>query len=775
MSKTLRILFLEDIPHDAEMAIATLVEGGYHCEWERVDTRDAFLNRLETAEYDLVLADYALPSFNGMSAVKLFRERHLDIPFILVSGTLGEEAAVEVLRAGASDFVLKNRLFRLPDVVDRALSEYEVHRKGKDAAAENARLVAEITAERERLNNIVANVPGVVWEVWSDSGPSAQHTNFVSSHVETMLGYEREEWLTTPGFWLDIVHADDRKWAGKQGAAIYGGGPNKPFEFRWLAKDGRTVWAEAHCAVINNENGAPVGVRGVTIDITERKRAEARFRRLVDSNVQGVFFWNTKGEISGGNDAFLEISGYGAEEIDAGQVNWVAMTPPEYADVDRKALEQLAAKGVCSTYEKEWIRKDGTRVPILIGAATLGDDLGDGVCFALDLTDRKQLENELRHSQKMEAVGVLAGGIAHDFNNLLTAINGYSDLILKRMSVADPSRGNVQEVRDAGSRAAALTSQLLAFSRKQTIKPVVHDVNTVISNIEKMLRRIIRENIELRVILDANLENIKADPGQIEQVVMNLVVNSRDAMPIGGTITIETQNVDIDARYADQHVGITPGRFVKIVVTDTGQGIDQATHLKIFEPFFTTKEVGKGTGLGLSIVYGIVKQSGGFIMVYSEVGQGTTFKIYLPAVNDEVQRVPWAGDTPAELIGSETILLVEDEDIVRNLVSTILTENGYKVLEATNGIEALSLCEDYREPIHLLLTDFIMPKMNGMQLKDEVVKLLPDIRCLIMSGYTDHSIAHSEGIDAGTAFIEKPFTPDSLSQKIRQELDAQPG
>ncbi len=378
---------------------------------------------------------------------------------------------------------------------------------------------------------------------------------------------------------------------------------------------------------------------------------------------------------------------------------------------------------------------------------------------------------QLRQSQKMEAVGVLAGGIAHDFNNLLTAINGYSDLTLRKMKADDPLRHNVEEVKKAGDRAAELTSQLLAFSRKQVLKPRVHSLNSVIENIEKMLRRIIRENIELRTVLDPILGNVKADPGQVEQVIMNLAVNARDAMEEGGTLAIETQNVYLDEDYVSQNLTIAPGPFVRLTVTDTGSGMDEITKRHIFEPFFTTKEVGKGTGLGLSMVYGIVKQSGGDIMVYSELGHGTTFKIYLPRVEEDVDKPKWIGDREKTYVGSETILLVEDEEIVRNLVRAILTESGYNVLEANSGKAALEVCSSYDKPIHLLLSDVIMPKMSGSALKDEVVKILPDIKVLFMSGYTDDSIANRGVFDEAIAFIEKPFTRDSLGRKVREVLE----
>jgi CheY-like chemotaxis protein len=371
----------------------------------------------------------------------------------------------------------------------------------------------------------------------------------------------------------------------------------------------------------------------------------------------------------------------------------------------------------------------------------------------------------------MEAVGVRAGGIAHDFNNLLTAINGYSSLTLKKMAPGDPFRHNIEEVKNAGDRAAELTSQLLAFSRKQIMQPVVINLNSVVSNIEKMLRRIIRESIELRFVLDPELSNIKADPGQIEQVLMNLTINARDAMSNGGTLTVETQNVLLDEHYVGQHVTVAPGEFIKMTVTDTGQGMSAETQSHIFEPFFTTKDIGKGTGLGLSTVYGIIKQSGGDIRVYSEEGHGTTFKIYLPCVGEPIQKRAWATEV-ASGAGTETILLVEDEDIVRIFVRTILSENGYTVLEASNGNDALALARTYIGPIHMLLTDLIMPKMSGTELKDQLFVIRPDIRPMFMSGYTDESISHQGILNSGTAFIEKPFSPEALFRKVREVLEA---
>jgi signal transduction histidine kinase/FixJ family two-component response regulator len=382
-------------------------------------------------------------------------------------------------------------------------------------------------------------------------------------------------------------------------------------------------------------------------------------------------------------------------------------------------------------------------------------------------------EEQFRQSQKMDAIGQLAGGIAHDFNNVLTAINGYSELTIRQLPADDPLQQNLLEIKKAGDRAASLTRQLLAFSRKQVLQPKVLDLDSVILDMEKMLHRLIGEDIELRTVLAPDLGHIKADPGQIEQVILNLAVNGRDAMPQGGKLTIEAKNVYLEEKYSQQHLAITPGSYIRLAVSDTGIGMDAETQARIFEPFFTTKEAGKGTGLGLSTVYGIVKQSGGNIWVYSEVGGGTTFKICFPRVDKGTQLYEQPINARKEsLQGRETVLLAEDEEMLRNLICQVLTDNGYQVLEAANGAAALSVCEHYQEPIHLLITDVIMPGMSGRVLADRLGQLRSEMKILYMSGYTDDAIIHHGILDSEIPFLQKPFTPVDLTRKMRELLDA---
>ena len=423
------------------------------------------------------------------------------------------------------------------------------------------------------------------------------------------------------------------------------------------------------------------------------------------------------------------------------------------------------------TSEVMWFQK--TKVPLLSSDGQCREILG----IASEITQRKRAEEALGHTQaqflqaqKLEVVGRLAGGIAHDFNNLLTAIGGYSDLSLRGLGPDDPLRSNLEEIKGASDRAASLTRQLLAFSRKQVMQPKVFDLNSVVANTERLLRQMIGEDIELKTILQPDLGNVKADPGQMEQVIMNLVVNARDAMPSVGKLTIETANTELDEIYAQKHFAIMPGAYVTLAVSDNGIGMDEATQQHIFEPFFTTKEPGKGTGLGLSTVYGIVEQSGGKINVYSEVGKGTMFKIYLPRVHEDVQKYQSVAEVADLPMGTETILLVEDAEIVRNLTRKVLETSGYRVLEANSPGAALRICEEYQGAIDLLLTDVVMPDMSGRELANRLAAMRPSMQVLYMSGYTEDAIIHHGVLQEGINFIQKPFSPGELAQKVREVL-----
>jgi PAS domain S-box-containing protein len=545
------------------------------------------------------------------------------------------------------------------------------------------------------------------------------------------------------------------------------------FETVRQTKDGRLLDVSVTISPIKDAGGKIIGIFKVARNISAMKKNEARFRRLVDSNAQGVFFWNMKGEITDGNDAFLKLTGYTREDLQCGRINWTTMTPPEFAHLDEAAIDEIAAKGVCAMYEKEWIRKDGIRVPIYIGAAIFADNPDEGVCFVLDISARKKLEGEFRQSQKMEAIGQLAGGVAHDFNNILAVIQLQVGLMQGQGDLSTTQTEFVEEIGVAAQRAAALSHQLLLFSRKEMMHTHDLDLNQSISNMTKMLRRILGEDVQMQFKFSLQSTFIHADAGMIDQVLMNLAVNSRDAMPNGGHLVIETSVVQFDASDSAQSPQARPGSFVCLSVSDTGTGIAPEVLPKIFEPFFTTKDVGKGTGLGLATVFGIVRQHQGWICLDSEVGLGTSFHIYLPRLARMSDAKPEQTALTSPRGGNETILLVEDDAFLHASMRTTLLQLGYRVLEANNGVEAQEVWKQHRDEINLLLTDLIMPGgITGVYLSQILLKENPRLKVIFMSGYSAQMVSRDFPLKIAANFLAKPFRTHKLAQTIRNRLDA---
>ena len=505
------------------------------------------------------------------------------------------------------------------------------------------------------------------------------------------------------------------------------------------------------------------------------RAAEASFATLVEQAPVGIYRSSPQGRFLSVNTALVRMLGYDA----AAEVLGLDMARDLYADAAER--QRLVDRDTYSdrTYddvEATWKRKDGRLLTVQLSVRAVRDHAGRVEyyeTFVRDVTDQRRLQQQLLQSQKMDAVGRLAGGIAHDFNNLLTVITSYSDLLLEDLGKDDPKRDDVEQVRKAAEGAAALTRQLLAFSRQQVVEPRVLSLNTVVESLQKILRRVIGEDVQLATSLAPNLGSVRADVGQLEQVLMNLAVNARDAMPTGGKLTIETANAEHDPDYASRE-SASGRRFVMLAVTDTGCGMDEATKARIFEPFFTTKAPGKGTGLGLATVYGIVTQWGGFIWVYSEPGHGTSFKIYLPEVEGAAAAATAA---PHARIpgGTETVLLVEDAAALRAVAQQVLERHGYTVLAAPDAEAALGLAAGHRGRIHLLLTDVVMPGLSGRHLAERLTLTRPDIRVLYASGYTDDSVVRHGILESGTAYLQKPFTPDALARKVRAVLDGTSG
>jgi PAS domain S-box-containing protein len=650
MDQPIHILHLEDDPVDAELVQAKLEEASLTCRITRVQTRVEFAEALHRDSYDIILADFHLPMYDGMAALRLAQELCPDTPFIFVSGAMGEDAAIEGLTEGATDYVLKQKLSRLAPAIKRALQEAENWRERQRA--------------EEALKTSEARLAGII-----------------ESAMDAIISVDDEQRIV-------LFNAAAEQMFGCTAAEVSG----QPLE-RFIPERFRQAYQEQIRALGQ-------------ADITGRARGGL-----------GIVV----GQRTNGEEFPIEAS---ISQIETAGSKL-------YTIILRDITERQRTQEV-----------------------------------------RAKLEEQLRQAQKMESIGRLASGVAHDFNNLLTVIRGYTDLLQDSMTPEDPRVEDLEQIRRASERATALTRQLLAFSRQQILTPTVLDLNSLVANLYKMLERLIGEDISLSTLLQPGLWPITADPGQIEQVIMNLVVNARDAMPTGGKITIETGNIYLDDDYAQTHFEVPVGPCVMLAVADTGHGMDKPTQARIFEPFFTTKEQGQGTGLGLATVYGIVKQSGGHITVYSEPDQGTTFKLYLPAAETTAASLPAPQTQPVSQPGTETILLVEDDERVRSLAQRALQAEGYTILAACSGGEALSLVEQYQGGIDLLLTDVVMPQLNGRELAEQLKARHPQLKVLFMSGYTDDVVVRHGLLAAEIEFLPKPFSPNMLVSRVRQTLGA---
>ena len=598
-----------------------------------------------------------------------------------------------------------------------------------------------------------------------------------SLSYEKVLGYSVDELRGFSSF--EQIHPEDRERVKEAALEARRTGEGRSLEYRIRHKDGTWRVLESTASVIHNSKGGPEKLVIVNREITERKRAEealrrseSDFRTVVEDAPYGIFRVTLSGRFLMVNPALEKMLGYESRDelLKANLAKDIYRYPAEHQKMNALLLQGQNLKGI----EVEWRRTDGVLIRVRCSGWPVKHE-GGAVAylevFAEDITEQRVLERQLRMAQKMEAVGRLSGGIAHDFNNLLGVIIGYTQLVKRSLGPTHLCYEHTEEIEKASQRAVALTKQLLAYSRQQVLEPAILNLNTLVSDVEKMLSRLIGEDIALCLKLEPRLGQVKADHGQIEQVLMNLAVNARDAMPDGGYLTIETANAELDLAYTREHPGSKPGKYVMLGVTDAGTGMDPETLAQVFEPFFTTKERDKGTGLGLATVYGVVKQSGGYIAVESQKGKGASFKVYLPLVEeDAVTRESVPASSSGR--GSETILLVEDAEALRKLAHVFLRNNGYHVLSAADASEAMQVAEQSRRPIHLLLTDVVMPGMNGRVLAERLTPGNPAMKVLYMSGYTDIYIARHGALEPGTHLLHKPFTEETLTRKVREILDA---
>jgi len=765
MPDLVRVLMVEDVADDAALIERELRRAGITGAARRVDSERAYREALETFAPDIILTDHSLPTFGAADALRIALLAAPDTPVIVVTGSLDEETAAEYIKAGAADYVVKHHLERVGPAVLRALDLRRA--RAQQERAEEARRQGE-----ERFRALIEHGADAVALVAPD-----ETLLFASHSIERLLGFAPAELVGHPAF--ERVHPDDlpRVHAVLRDIVASPGTP-AGLELRWRHKDGS--WRHIDAVAVDRLAEPAVGAVVVNFrDVSERRTAEAalreseeRYRTLVEGVRDIIFALSPEGTIASLNPAFETITGWRREQ-------WVGqpferLVHPEDLPL---ALELLGRVVRGELRPASQFRVRTAKGDYRVGEFSATPQLHEGRLVGIlgigrDVTERVQLEQQLRQAQKMEAVGRLAGGIAHDFNNILTAITGYADLLLEDLAATDPRRQDADEIHKAADRAAGLTRQLLAFSRQQVLQPTVLEVNKLVADLEKMLRRLLGEDVELSTRLAPTTGRVKADPGQLEQVIMNLAVNARDAMPNGGKLTLETGNVNLDEAYAADHYPARAGPFVMLAVSDTGIGMSEETQAHMFEPFFTTKEKGKGTGLGLATVYGIIKQSGGFIWVYSEVGHGTTFKLYLPRVEELAERASAPAQAPARPVrGTETVLVVEDEAPVRNVARQVLERHGYTVLEAPSAEAALDLATRYTGTIHLLLTDVVMPGLNGRELASRLADLRPDARVIFMSGYTDDAVTRHGVLEPGSAYVQKPFTPDAIARRVREVLD----
>ncbi|MBI4774164.1 MAG: response regulator [Deltaproteobacteria bacterium] len=769
--QSLRVLFLEDVPSDAELAMRLLRRAGISCEERVIETRQDMLRELDVFGPDIILSDYTMPQFSGLEALEIRNQRAPDLPFVMVTVSIDEQTAVECIKRGADDYVNKDHLARLPRAVRAALEKKRLQLAEREAQDELKRTTQEWRATFDAVRDGVALLD-VDRKILRCNNAFRE---IVGKPLDDIIGQAVHR----------VVHGFDQP--PTQCPALRASRSLRRETWQIPVND---RWLDLVADPILGEDGRLTGIVHIVADITERKQAEEalreseeKYRLLFESSHDPIMTLAPPSwKYTSGNASAIRLFRACDENDFISRAPW-EYSPERQADgilSYEKAGEMIDTAMRDGSHFFEWRHKrlDGEEFPATVlltrfelnGRTLLQATVRD-ISESMRLeAEREKLRDQLLHAQKMESIGRLAGGVAHDLNNLLSPILGYSEMLLEDLGKHDVRRESVGEILRAGIRARDLVRQLLAFSRKQTLEFKSVNINQTIEGFEKLLRRTIPEDIGIQVISSPEIPAVMADVGQIEQVIMNLAVNAADAMPGGGKLTIETAVTDLDEAYAATHPDVEPGRYVRLAFSDTGCGMDAETRRRIFEPFFSTKGE-RGTGLGLATVYGIVKQHGGNIWIYSEPGNGTTFKIYLPVAEKADIGESTGKKTTTDLRGSETVLLVEDEEQVRVLANAILTRQGYAVLVAKHSAEALLVLEGHNGAVNLLLTDVVMPGMNGRELYNRCVEKHPDLKVLYMSGYTDNVIAHRGVLEEGVHFIQKPFSVQTLASKVREALE----
>jgi len=771
--KKLRALIIEDNDNDAELLLRHL-RGSYEVEHIRVETAEATLAALEDESLDVILSDYSMPRFSGLKAIELVKKLNLNIPLIIISGTIGEETAVKAMLAGASDYFVKGNLGRLVPAIERELEEARNRRAKHEAELR-------LQQSEQDYRALIEASSLFVWTADYDFSSGELFKWF-----SELSGREINNIPDIAG----IMHPEDvpeckRNWS----EAIK---ETKIFDMvcRFLTKSGEYCYLAVRSVPIFNQDGTFRKWVGTFNDITERmlaekglreneqalRKSEAQFRLIAETVPTLISYLDTSHRCIFVNDKYLDWFGCTRDECVGRHVREI-LGADVYEHI-RPEYDRVLSGGAFSI-ERPTFHDNGAsfmRISYVPDFKSEGEMRGFFV-FMIDLTESKRAEERLRRSeeqlrqaQKLESIGRLAGGIAHDFNNMLTAINGYSELTLLRLPTDHPARKNIEEIKKAGERSAALTQQLLAFSRRQILEVQTLSLNQIIEDSIVMMQRLIGEDIRIVEKLDDKAFSVSGDSSQLTQVLLNLVVNARDAMPNGGTITIFTQNIYLDSKFVARRPGSREGQFVRLTVADTGIGMDEETQRHIFEPFFTTKETGKGTGLGLSMVYGIVKQLNGYVWVTSYPDGGTTFDIYLPKASTGAKSESNEQVAPAPR-GDGTILLVEDEEIVRELSRQVLEFYGYRVINAESAATAIEIFKERGSEIDMLMTDVVMPGMGGQELAEALKTTRPELKVLFTSGYLEEPVTGIEKNGENGNFIQKPFAYDQLARKVKNLLE----
>ena len=757
-----KILVVEDDEPLCRMIQTLLKMEGYSVE---VTLRgDDTLKEIASNPPDLLLLDYQLPDMTGRDIVEELSAKGTEIPFVVMTGFEDIKIAVEMMKLGALDYIIKadEYISIMPQAVKKVWEQLEAKKQLKAAEEQVRRSERKyrLLFERNLAGNYHTTAEGRILDCNEafaqifgyDSRESIMKCNSLDLYFDRL---ERE-------LFIELL---------KQHRAL------QNYELHMKRRDGSEVWILESAIMLEDEDSSQTVLQGTLIDITERKNAEQALRAsedlnrgIVTTSPLGIMYLGQNGEPIYENPVMTSMT----SSLKPKKRNGARTTEIPLGEGGRKIIARLLDGEIIQGEKIKLESPFGMeKIYRIHGAPRRGmkNEIIGAVLMAMDISEYCSLEDQYRQSQKMEAIGRLAGGIAHDFNNLLMAITGHAEISLMQLAENDSSYRALSEINKAAERATALTRKLLAFSRKEPIELKIIDLNAVILGMDEMLRRIIGEDVELFTLIAPELWSVRADPSQIESVIMNLVVNARDAMPGGGKLIIETANISIEDKHFHAYPEIKSGSYALISVTDSGVGMSEATKSQIFEPFFTTKEVGKGTGLGLSTVYGIVRQSDGYIWVYSIPGKGTSFKIFLPMIKDvssETGRDVGLNQLPR---GSETLLLVEDESIIRHLTSLILKQQGYNVLDAPDGSEALSICTELPKPVDMVITDVVMPRMGGVELVRKLKVDWPQVKVLYMSGYTDNPLVDDRDSKAGIQYLQKPFNLSTLARKVREILD----